>query len=195
MFGVKSEDKGALASEQTGDGQSKTEQSADRLIELTEENKRLVDLIKEVDDKYKRSLAEAENTRIRMRRQVDEAKIYGIQSFCKDLLEVADVLSTALQSVPPEAIDGDNKVLKSLFSGLEMTEKQLQTVFRRHGLTQINPLGQKFDPNSQHALFEVVDADKEPGSVAIVTKIGYKLHDRTIRPAMVGVVKTSKEDK
>ena len=160
------------------------------MAELSEENKRLVELIKEVDDKYKRSLAEAENTRIRMRRQVDDAKIFGIHAFCKDLLEVADVLHTAVQSVPAEAIDGDNKVLRSLFSGLEMTEKQLQAVFRRHGLTQINPLGQKFDPNAHHALFQVADSDKEPGSVAVVTKVGYKLHDRTIRPAMVGVVKS-----
>ena len=158
-----------------------------------EENKKLIDLIKEVDDKYKRSLADAENTRIRMRRQVEDAKIYGIQAFCKDMLEVADVLSTAIESVPITAINDskseETQILKSLYSGLQMTEKQLQTVFKRHGLTQINPIGEKFDPNSHHALFEAVQSDKEPGTVAVVTKIGYKLHERTIRPAMVGVVK------
>ncbi|CAG2163118.1 unnamed protein product [Oppiella nova] len=161
------------------------------LSRMRDENKKLIDLVAEIDDKYKRSLADAENTRIRMRKQVDDAKVYGIQSFCKDLLEVADVLHTAVDSVPQEAIRGDNKVLKSLYSGLEMTEKQLQTVFRRHGLIQMNPIGEKFDPNSHHALFEALVPDKEPGSVATVTKVGYKLHDRTIRPAMVGVVKAN----
>lgn len=171
----------------------KEDNTSSKLEELSEENKKLIDLIKEIDDKYKRSLAEAENTRIRMRRQVEEAKAYGIQAFCKELLEVADVLHSAIESVPIETIKDDkndtNNVLKNLFSGLEMTEKQLHNVFKRHGLTQINPIGEKFDPNFHQALFETTQSDKEPGSVAVVTKIGYKLHDRTIRPAMVGVVK------
>lgn len=122
-----------------------------------------------------------------MRRQVEDAKIFGIQSFCKDLLEVADILQTALHSVPADGVKDDQ--FKALFEGVEMTERQLQSVFRRHGLNQINPLGSKFDPNEHHALFEIEDESKEPGTVANVTKIGYKLHDRTIRPAMVGVVK------
>lgn len=122
-----------------------------------------------------------------MRRQVDEAKIFGIQGFCKDLLEVADVLQAAIKSVPSDKLKDEH--LKSLFKGVEMTENQLQSVFRRHGLNQINPIGVKFDPNEHHAMFEADDLSKEPGTVAIVTQIGYKLHDRTIRPAMVGVVK------
>jgi len=158
---------------------------------LIEENKKLVDLVKEIDDKYKRSLADGENTRIRMRKQVDDAKIYGIQSFCKDLLDVADVLNAAIDSVPKDAVNDGNQVLKNLFLGFQMTEQQLQSVFKRHGLTQMNPIGEKFNPNEHHALFEAVEPGKEPGSVAVVTKVGYKLHERTVRPAMVGVVKAS----
>jgi len=155
---------------------------------LLEENKKLIGTVKELDDKYKRALAETENTRIRMRKQLEDAKIYAVQSFCKDLLDVADVFNSAIESVPKESIE-NNSNFKNLFDGVVMTEQQLQTVFRRHGLIPINPIGQKFNPNEHHALFEVEAADKEPGSVSIVTKIGYKLHDRTIRPAMVGVVK------
>ncbi|CAN7999749.1 unnamed protein product [Ixodes pacificus] len=143
---------------------------------------------KEFDDKYKRSLADSENLRMRMLKQVEEARVFGIQKFCKDLLDVADVLDSALSSVPEEAIVPDNPHLHSLFTGLKMTQAQMQTVFRRHGLTQLNPIGLKFNPNEHQAVFVHQDATKPPGTVAVVSKIGYKLQDRTIRPAMVGVV-------
>ena len=136
-----------------------------------------------------RSLAETENVRQRMRKQVDDAKLYGIQGFCKDLLEVADILQTATVSVPQEELSS-NPHLKDLFDGLTMTETQLQKVFGKHGLVQITPSeGEKFDPNMHEALFQVPTADKEGDTVAVVQKIGYKLHDRTLRPAMVGVFK------
>lgn len=70
-----------------------------------------------------------------------------------------------------------------------MTESQLIKVFNRHGLVKIDPLGEKFDPNLHEAMFQLPAADKEPGTVAVVTKIGYKLHERTVRPAIVGVTK------
>lgn len=125
-----------------------------------------------------------------MRREISDAKQYGIQNFVKDLLEVADVLSKATESVPKEALSS-NSHLKSLFEGLQMTEAQLQSVFRRYGVTQINPIGEKFNPNHHEALFEQEDSSKEPGTIGTVTKIGYKLHDRIVRPAMVGVIKIS----
>lgn len=162
----------------------------EKIVSLGEENKKLFEQVKDIDDKYKRALAEAENTRTRMQKQVQDAKIFGITNFAKDLLDVADVLSTAIETVPKDAVEKDSGPLKSLYEGVCMTEKQLQSVFRRHGLASINPVGQKFNPNEHHALFETQDPGKEPGTVAVVTKIGYKLHDRTIRPAMVGVNKS-----
>ncbi|KAH9362930.1 hypothetical protein HPB48_014288 [Haemaphysalis longicornis] len=158
------------------------------LLACQEENRKLLEQIKTIDDKYKRSLAENENLRVRMLKQVDEARVFGIQKFCKDLLDVADVLGSALSSVPKEAVGPDNPHLQNLYTGLEMTQAQMQTVFRRHGLTQLNPVGMKFDPNEHQAVFVHHDATKEPGTVAVVSKVGYKLKDRTIRPAMVGVV-------
>lgn len=70
-----------------------------------------------------------------------------------------------------------------------MTEKQLMTVFKRHGLEQVNPLNEKFDPNMHEALFQQEVEGKEAGLVIVVSKIGYKLHERVIRPALVGVSK------
>lgn len=141
-------------------------------------------------DKYKRSLAEMENVRQRMQKQINDAKLFGIQGFCKDLLEVADILTKANESVPRDEVTEANPHLKNLFEGLTMTETQLQKVFTRNGLEMINPPeGEKFDPNFHEALFEQQVPGKESGTVAVVTKVGYKLHSRTLRPALVGVFK------
>ena len=170
-------------------GLNETAGSEDPLVQqLREENSSLLERVKEIDDKFKRALAEGENTRVRMRKQIEEAKVFGIQSFCKDLLEVADVLDKALGSVSQDETKA-NATLNDLFTGVKMTSDQLQTIFRRHGLVQINPVGEKFNPNEHHAMFEAAVPGKEPGTVSVVTQIGYKLKERTIRPAMVGVVK------
>ena len=190
LFGSKTESKDE-AKKQDPQAPLDPEETVLSELELQiRENEKLVEKVKEIDDKFKRALAEAENSRIRMRKQVEEAKIYGIQSFCKDLLDVADVLEKALETVPKDELK-TNQALKDLFTGVQMTEQQLQAVFRRHGLLKLNPVGEKFNPNEHHALFESEVEGKEPGSVAVVTKIGYKLQDRTIRPAMVGVVKAA----
>jgi len=153
-----------------------------QIAELTGKNSELL-------DKYKRSLADGENLRQRLTKQIAEAKIYGIQGFCKDLLDIADVLGKATETVPKDEIKDDNPHLKSLYEGLIMTESQLKNVFRRHGLEAVNPLNEKFNPNFHEALFQQEVEGKEPGTVVVVSKIGYKLHDRVLRPALVGVSK------
>lgn len=109
-----------------------------------------------LQDKYKRALADGENLRTRLTKQISEAKIFGIQSFCKDLLDVADVLGKATESVPKEEINEKNPHLKALYEGLLMTETQLQTVFKRHGLEKVDPMNEKFNPNFHEALFQQV---------------------------------------
>ncbi|XP_040275068.1 grpE protein homolog 1, mitochondrial [Bufo bufo] len=150
---------------------------------------KLEEQVKEVTDKYKRALADTENMRQRSQKMVEDAKLYGIQGFCKDLLDVADVLEKATQSVPKEEIKDENPHLKNLYEGLVMTEVQMQKVFKKHGIVKLNPVGTKFDPYEHEALFHAPVEGKEPGTVALVTKVGYKLHERTLRPALVGVVK------
>ncbi|KAJ8973575.1 hypothetical protein NQ317_001601 [Molorchus minor] len=143
----------------------------------------------EILDKYKRALAESENMRTRLTKQISEAKIFGIQSFCKDLLDVADVLNKATETVPKDELNDGNPHLKTLYEGLIMTEAQLKSVFKRHGLEKIDPLNEKFDPNYHEALFQQDVKDKDSNTVITVSKVGYKLHDRVIRPALVGVSK------
>lgn len=154
----------------------------DRLIEEKDA------LLKDLQDKYKRSLADNENILSRSRKQIEEAKLFGIQSFSKDLLEVADILGKATETVPKEEIE-KSVTLKNLYDGLLMTEAQLQKVFKKNGLEKINPINEKFDPYSHEALFQLAFPDKDAGTVGIVEKVGYKLNGRTLRPALVGVVK------
>ncbi len=141
-----------------------------------------------VQDKYLRALAEAENTRNRLTRQVAEAKKFGIQDFSKDVVEVADILDKAVGSVKDQDLK-DNKPLADLYEGLKLTEAELNKVMNKNGLTPIKEDGVIFDPNIHEALFEV-PGEKE-GTVAVVSRVGYILHGRTIRPARVGVVKAT----
>ncbi|CAG9859262.1 unnamed protein product [Phyllotreta striolata] len=152
-----------------------------QISELTTQKEELL-------DKYKRALADGENLRNRLTKQISEAKIYGIQGFCKDLLDVADVLNKATETVPKEELK-NNSHLKSLYEGLTMTEAQLLSVFKRHGLEKVNPVDEKFNPNFHEALFSQEVQGKASGTVITVSKIGYKLHERVIRPALVGVAK------
>uniref|UniRef100_A0A5S6QU76 GrpE protein homolog n=1 Tax=Trichuris muris TaxID=70415 RepID=A0A5S6QU76_TRIMR len=153
-----------------------------KVVELQEQ-------LSTVEDKYKRALAENENLRARMIRQVEEAKLFGVQSLCKDLLEIADILQLAADSVSPDILKSGQDELKDLHNGVLMTRSQLLKIFTHHGLTPLNPEGEKFDPNFHEAVFEVDDKQKTPGTVAVVQKIGYVLHQRCLRAAQVGVVK------
>ncbi|KAM8721611.1 hypothetical protein ACLKA7_007485 [Drosophila subpalustris] len=139
-------------------------------------------------EKYKRALADGENMRKRLNKQIDDARIFGIQGFCKDLIEVADVLGHATQSVPKDKLQA-NGDLRNLFEGLNLTRASLLQVFKRHGLEALDPINQKFDPNLHEALFQTEDDSVEANTVVQVTKLGYKLHKRCIRPALVGVSK------
>ncbi|XP_006620318.1 grpE protein homolog, mitochondrial [Apis laboriosa] len=178
-------------------------ESGEPVLELTENerklkadieliNKELMDLKNhknELEDKYKRALADGENLRVRLNKQIQDAKMFGIQGFCKDLLEVADILGKATESVPKNELTEKNPHLKTLYEGLKMTEAQLHKVFKKHGLISLNPLNEKFDPNQHEALFQQEVEGKEPGTIVVVSKLGYKLHERVVRPALVGVAK------
>ncbi|XP_028171030.1 grpE protein homolog, mitochondrial [Ostrinia furnacalis] len=155
---------------------------------LTADVASLKDQVKDLEDKYKRALADGENVRRRMVKQVEDAKSFAIQSFCKDLLDVADTLSAAAESVPESASDGD-AALRSLRDGVKLTRAQLTQVFARHGLVAVSPLREKFDPNIHEALFQQEVEGAEPGTVVAVSKVGYKLNERCVRPALVGVAK------
>jgi len=132
-----------------------------------------------------RYAAEAENTKRRAEREANDARAYAIQKFARDLLDVADNLSLAIASHPPDSGDA---TLKSFIEGVEMTEKKLLGAFEKNGLKKIDPAkGEKFDPHQHQAVMEQADADAPPGTVVKVLQAGYELLGRLIRPAMVVV--------
>jgi len=159
------------------------------------EGDRLADLEKELadtKDRMLRALADVENTRRRAVRETDEARKYAVTGFARELLEVADNLARALQSVPAEARENDQ--VKPLVEGVELTQKSLAACFERQKITRVEPAaGDRFDHNQHQAMFEIETTDHETGSVVQVMQPGYVIADRLLRPAMVGVAKKPAE--
>ena len=125
--------------------------------------------------------------RRRAQREREDASKYAIASFAKDLLTAADNLRRAFDSLP-EAQAKDERT-RSLIAGVAATERELLGVFERHGIKRIDPKGECFDHNLHQAIFETERPDQPNGSVVEVLQPGYVLHDRLLRPAMVGVAK------
>jgi molecular chaperone GrpE len=141
----------------------------------------------EMQDRLLRALAETENVRRRAQRERADAEKYGLVKFAGDLLSVADNLRRALDSLP-EVEAGDDRT-KSLLAGVAATERELLAAFERHGLKRIDPKGERFDHNFHQAVFEVESTGRPTGTVVEVLQPGYVVHDRLLRPAMVGVAK------
>jgi molecular chaperone GrpE len=143
-----------------------------------------------LNDRVLRALAEMENVRAIARRDVAHAREFGITSFARGLLDVADNLGLALKAVPQERLEAD-EVLRGLHFGVEATERELQKVLKQNGVQKFGETGEVFDPNRHQALFEAPSADVAPGTVIQVAKTGYAIGDRLLRPAEVGVSKTA----
>ncbi len=141
----------------------------------------------ETKDRLLRGLAETENVRRRLQRERDDAQKYAVGGFAKDLLSPVDNLRRALEAMPESEVT-DPRV-KSLRDGVEATERELLAALERHGLTRIDPKGERFDHNFHQAIFEADRPDLPVGTIVEVLQPGYVLHDRLLRPAMVAVAK------
>ena len=124
--------------------------------------------------------AEGENIRRRAMEDMDKARKFALEKFSGELLAVKDSLEAALGV--------DNATLESYRDGVELTLKQLTSVFEKFHVSEINPVGEKFDPN-KHQAISTVESDAEPNTVINVLQKGYLLNDRVLRPALVMVAK------
>lgn len=143
--------------------------------------------IAELKDRLLRAVAETENLRKRAAREREEAARYAISGFARDVLGVADDMARALGGPPESAREAADA--KALVEGLELTRRNLDAALERHGIARIDPAGEPFDPNLHEAMFEVDAPGAAPGSVVQVVEAGYRIHDRLLRPARVGVAR------
>lgn len=137
-------------------------------------------------DQTLRALAEAENTRRRAERELQDMSKYAVTGFARDLVSVLENLQRALTAIP-EAIKQEQPAVANLATGVEMTLSELIQAFEKQRITRIDPMGQKFDHNLHQAVAQIATPDAEEGTVVQVLQAGYTIADRLLRPAMVGV--------
>jgi molecular chaperone GrpE len=130
-----------------------------------------------------------ENLRRRTEREIADARHYGISSFARDILAVADNMDRALQALDADLREKADAGTKALLDGVELTERELLKVLEKHGVKRFEPIGERFDPNLHQAMYEVPDASVPTGQVVQVVQPGYMIADRILRPALVAVAK------
>jgi molecular chaperone GrpE len=142
-------------------------------------------------DSAQRQLAEKENQRRRAENEMSDARKYGAVPFARDTLALADNLRRALAAAAAPADDqaARAQMFDALRQGVELIDREFTAIMERHGIKRIEPLGEKFDPNWHQAMFEAEAPGAAPGTVIQVVQPGYRLHDRLLRAAMVGVAK------
>jgi molecular chaperone GrpE len=155
-----------------------------RIEELEKALAEAVVKVQENYDAFLRAKAEADNTRRRAAEDVTKAHKFGVEKFAEALLAVKDSLDAALVV--------ENTSIESFKTGVELTSRQLNAVFEKFSIAEINPLGERFDPN-RHQAIASIDSEQEPNTVVTVMQKGFLLHDRVIRPALVAVAKASTE--
>jgi molecular chaperone GrpE len=155
--------------------------------EVTPAQPDLEQLLKEAEikaaehhDAWIRAKAETENIRKRAQTDITNAHKYAVENFSTELLTVMDSLEAALAV--------ENATVENFKNGMELTQKQLTSIFDKFNIKAIDPKGEKFDPH-QHQAMCMVDSEQPANTVVQVMQKGYKLHDRIIRPALVSVSK------
>ncbi|MGY6551865.1 MAG: nucleotide exchange factor GrpE [Erythrobacter sp.] len=160
------------------------EAESDTLGEALEALRRDLDAAKQ-DVLY--AQAETQNVRRRLEREKDEARAYAATGFARDILSVADNLARAVQAIP-DSLREDDK-MKGLVVGIEATQRELEKVFKNHGIERIAAMGLPLDPNQHQAMLEVPTTDAEPGTIVQELQAGWMIKDRLLRAAMVAVAK------
>ena len=180
-------------SEKKEDNLVKGKKTVDKNTQKKEKNSQnlLVDelkiKLKDVEDKLLRSLADNDNLRKRHDKEIEDNSKYAIKNFSYSLLNVADNLQRALESIPnSEANDLDNNVIKNLIIGIKAVEKELIDSLEKHGVTKFDSINQKFNPEIHQAVSKVHN-EKADGTIVEEMQKGFKIGDRLLRPAMVVV--------
>lgn len=154
--------------------------------EILESNDLQVQLDK-MQDQWLRTAAELENTRRRAQKDREDALKYAATNFSRDILGVYDSLLRAVEMISKS--ENMTEESKGFLEGVNLTLSELDNIFSRHGIKKVDPLNQLFDPNFHQAMFEVPTNEVKAGTVVQVMQTGFTIHDRLLRPALVGVSK------
>ena len=149
--------------------------------------------IAQIKDQLLRTLAENENLRKRTAKDIEQIKKYGHITLVRDLLSSVDNLTRAVQAAPKEK-KGLDEPIKNLVIGVEIVLKEINSVLEKNAIKKIDPKGEKFDYNLHQAMYEAPSDEFQTGTVIEVIQEGYLLHDRLVRPAMVGISKNNKKN-
>jgi molecular chaperone GrpE len=141
----------------------------------------------QLKDAVLRALAETDNVRKRANRQIEEARLYAVEKFARDLLNVSDNLARSVDAVPEHSRGLMTDAVKTALEGVELTQKELVSVLARHGVTAVDASpGAAFDPALHQAVTQI-PSEHPAGSVAQLFQSGWRIGDRTLRAAMVAV--------
>jgi molecular chaperone GrpE len=178
-------------SDENQDQETALEEVIEDEIEEEESDGTDINNAAELKDQLLRALAETENVRRRAKKDVADAGRYGIANFARDMLSVSDNMTRALDSTPDGASE-ESDIVQALVEGVEMTAREMASALERHGIKQVNPLGEKFDYNLHQAMFEAPATGQPDGTIVEVVQVGFMIGDRLLRPAMVGVAKAAR---
>jgi len=154
--------------------------------------KKLNEEITDLKDQRLRAIAELENFRKRAEKDQSDALKYGISNFAKEIINIRDNIERAQSSISEEA--KNNETIKSVIEGIDLIAQSVVSTFEKIGIKKIESLNEKFDHNLHQAMMEIENDDLEPGTIVQELIPGYTLHDRLLRPAMVGVSKKTKKN-
>ena len=156
------------------------------------EEERLQEEVRALKEDKIRVLAEMENLRKRFDREKIDSIKYGSVNFARDILSPGDNLERALSAINKE--EDHSQSIKNLIEGLKMVQKEFSSALEKNGISKINSINERFDPNLHQAMMELERDDLDEGIVVQEIQTGYMMHDRLLRPAMVGVSKKPKQN-
>ena len=164
--------------------QHDTLENKELLKEVTPEEKVL-----ELEDKLARAFAEMENQRRRFEKEREDAFSYGGFSFAKETLNLIDNLERSKQILESDDILKNSEALKKTLEHFDIINKDMVSILSKNGITPLDSIGKKLDPNFHQAMIEIDDDQKEPGTIIQEIQKGFMMKDRLLRPSLVGVSK------
>ena len=186
------EHKGVSPEDRGKEDEKNTLENTDQVKEITTEEKNL-----ELEDKLTRTFAEMENQRRRFEKERDDAFHYGGFAFAKETLNLIDNLERSKQILESDVALKNSEALKKTLEHFDIINKDMVSILSKNGITPLDSIGKKLDPNFHQAMMEIDDDQKEPGTIIKEIQKGFMMKDRLLRPSLVGVSKKTenKEEK